>query len=393
MTMETTVLEDWQQLIALEESWRELMARSDANEPTLSPLWLNAWWRVFGDDGRMLTALVFREHGRLVGLAPLLSRRARHRRLVPLRRLELVGSGENEADEICSDYIGIIAERGAEERVARAFAEAAAAGAMGPFDELVLELQNGLSALPAQLAAALNRVGLDTVLERQGAAPYVLLPESWDAYLAGLSSSRRYLVRRSLRDLEKWGKGPVTYTRVEGPAELSEGQRILLELHEKRWQEEGRSGLFASQRFTDFHFRVMPELLAIGALDLAWIHIDGKPIAVVYSLVWNGKVYFYQGGRETGLPPKLRPGIAVHALAIADSIQRGRREYDFLNGTSRYKMQLASHVRPLVRLHATRRRRPAIWARRALDLAAEHTRSWRNRSEVLEAHDHEDADE
>ena len=62
--------------------------------------------------------------------------------------------------------------------------------------------------------------------------------------------------------------------------------------------------------------------------------------------------YFYQSGRRVDVPKAVRPGIALHALAIRASIESGLREYDFLAGASRYKRELALATRPLVTLRA-----------------------------------------
>src|SRR5436853_5165832 len=69
-------------------AWRELLADSACDEVTLSPEWLLPWWEVFGGrDGRRPRFLRFDEGGRLVGLAPLLSRRHWYRPGLPFRRL------------------------------------------------------------------------------------------------------------------------------------------------------------------------------------------------------------------------------------------------------------------------------------------------------------------
>ena len=90
-------------------SWLDLMSRSSSDEPTLSPQWSPAWWRVFGprQGGSGVVAI------ELAGLrqrtrppagraAPLLLRRVWHRGMLPLRRLEVLASGEPEQDATCS---------------------------------------------------------------------------------------------------------------------------------------------------------------------------------------------------------------------------------------------------------------------------------------------------
>jgi CelD/BcsL family acetyltransferase involved in cellulose biosynthesis len=89
-----------------------------------------------------------------------------------------------------------------------------------------------------------------------------------------------------------------------------------------------------------------------ASLDLLWLVVRGEPIAASYNIVFGNKVYFYQSGRRMDVPKTVRPGIAMHALAIQRSIEHGRREYDFLQGASRYKRDLAHASRALVTLRA-----------------------------------------
>ena len=357
MALEISIVERPEQLASLSEEWSALCARSDQNEPTLSPLWLGQWWRVFGgQSGRRLKLARFVDGERLVGLVPLCARLFWHRPALPFRRLELLASGEDEADEICSDYLGPIAERGAEEEVARALAAALYSGALGGWDELVLPAMDGSRALPSLIAGALENAGLHAERRVTGTAPYIPLPSSWKGYLALLPSSRRYLVNRSLRDFAAFAGEPPRAHFAQNASELKEGQRILKALHQERWSEGGdpEAGVFRSPRFSAFHDGVMPKLLEAGALELGWLSARGEPFAAVYNSFWNVKVYFYQSGLKLEVPKGIRPGIVLHALAIERAIAAGLREYDFLAGDSQYKLQLALATRPLVEVRAVR---------------------------------------
>jgi CelD/BcsL family acetyltransferase involved in cellulose biosynthesis len=207
-----------------------------------------------------------------------------------------------------------------------------------------------------ELAAALGRNGIVASIETSGECPYIPLPRTWDAYLQALGSSRRYVVTRSLRELDKWaGPGGSELRRARTAGELTEGVRVLSELHGERWTSAGKSGVFSSERFRRFHEIVMPKLLAEedgASLDLSWLVVRGEPIAAAYNLVLGGRLQFYQSGRRVDLPKNVRPGIAMHALAIRASIEAGLREYDFLAGASRYKRDLALESRNLVTLRA-----------------------------------------
>ena len=75
-----------------------------------------------------------------------------YRHAVPYRRLELLATGEDEQDEIGSDYVGVIAERGSEEGVAGALAETIVRGRLGPFDHVALSALDGDLPMNAALA-------------------------------------------------------------------------------------------------------------------------------------------------------------------------------------------------------------------------------------------------
>jgi CelD/BcsL family acetyltransferase involved in cellulose biosynthesis len=313
------------------------------------------WWRIFGGDAnRSLCVGLFYRGERLVGLAPFLARPHRYHVALPFRRLELLGSGEDERDEICSDYLGVVAEAGAEAEVAAALAKALLKDDFGRWDELVMPAMNGFDPLPRLLESELASAGLLVSCDHVNGCLYIPLPKTWDEYLAALPSSARYLVRRSMRDFSKWADGSERIEWAEEPDDVERGAAILRALHAERWTKAGSGGAFASTRFTRFHAEVMPELWKRRELELLWLSVRGEPVAALYNVVKDGVVYFYQSGRSLDLPKGIRPGIVLHAHAIRSAIEQGRREYDFLAGASRYKLDLALATRPLIVMRATR---------------------------------------
>jgi CelD/BcsL family acetyltransferase involved in cellulose biosynthesis len=365
------------QLQEIRSEWSDLLARSSSPELMLSPLWLLAWWGIFGAvDGRQLRALAFRDGDRLVGLALFASRRHWHRGVIPLRRLEALGCGERESDSICSDYLNVLAEEHHKGQVADAFARATTGGAVGHWDELVLPMMNGENSMPGLLADAFRGQGFLAERTVTGEAPYIKLPRDWNDFLSGLSKKHRRSVVRPLRDFEAWTGGQHEFVRATTPAELERGKRILMGLHRQRWGSDG--GTFRSGRFLAFHDAVMPALLREEALDLSWLTVRGEPIAAMYNIVWNNKVYFYQCGRKLDVPKSIRPGGVILSFAIRQAIAEGRREFDFLNGTSRYKTDLASDCRPLVELRVARPGLPQA-LRTAAETCIGYVRRIRNR--------------
>ncbi|HSO36116.1 MAG TPA: GNAT family N-acetyltransferase, partial [Labilithrix sp.] len=373
------LIDDPVRLRAMAAEWAGLLERSSTNELSVHPDWMLPWWDVFGETGkRSLRSMAFYDGDRLVGLAPLLGRPHVYRPGIRFRRLEALASGEDEADESCSDYLGLIAERGSEGAVASAFASALTSGALGGWDELVLPSMNGESPLPVLLRDELARQGLLATLDEVSTSPYVALPKTWDAYLASLKQSKRGQLRKALRALEQWAGGEPEIERVRRPEQLARGREILRTLHVERWATEGiGEGVYASARYRAFQDAVMPRLLALGALDLGWMSVRGQPVAAFYNLRYDGRILHYQSGRKLDIPDDVRAGVTMHALLIKAAIADGMREYDFLAGASQYKMALANATRPLVTLRAAR---PSLVesARRAAEHATAQARRVRD---------------
>lgn len=349
VSLRTSLISTTSELEALREPWAELLSESVTNEVMQGPIWLINWWHVYGQvQGRELCTIAMHEGDRLVGLAAMCRRKVGK---LGLQHVEFMGSGEDEEHETCSEYIGLLAAQGYEQRVADAFGDALENDRIAPWDELDFTAMSSEAVISPLLARAMGKA---TVYEVTGGAPFVTLPSSWDEYLASLPSSRRYLVRRSLKDWEKWAGEAPTLRRVEHEDELDEAFEMLATLHEERWQEVGHDGAFASPLFRTFHKETMRDLFRVGALWLNWLEVEGKPVAATYSIIWNNQIRFYQSGRKLDLPKKIRAGLVIHVCAIRESIEAGYSHYDFLAGTTRYKMQLADNVRPLMRLSLSR---------------------------------------
>jgi CelD/BcsL family acetyltransferase involved in cellulose biosynthesis len=348
------VVEDIADLQSHQSAWLDLLERSSANEPMLSPCWLLPWWRVYGQaSGRRLKVGLFFDGDRLIGMAPLQLRRYRYRFGLPFQRLEFLGADVDENDGVCSEYLNLIAEQGREEEIARRFAAALMGGAFGDWHELVLATLDGNGVMPGLARNALDQAGLWTQQQETTAASYIPLPKSWDDYLQALGKHRRY-VNKTLRDFEQWAAGKAEYHRAGTATEMEQGRRILHELHGQRWQSAGQEGVFQSPRFAGFHDEVMRSFFDQGLLDLHWLTVGGEALAAVYNFRRNNKVYFYQSGRKLDVPNHIRTGIVLHAHCIRQAIDNGCREYDFLGGFAQYKQQLALASRPVLQVRAIR---------------------------------------
>lgn len=370
--MDAVVIKDVAGLEAIRPEWEALLGRSSNDEIAAGHRWVLPWWEVYG-AGRELRCIAFYEEKKLVGFMPMVLRKHVYRPHIPFRRLELIGSGEEEADETASDYIGLVAEENKERDVVEAFVRTLEGELSGEWDELVLTAMNGDQPTPELLRDALRKRGQEVVLETIDSCPFVRLPDTWDAYVAMLKRKKRWQLRQVTKHFEEWAGHEAKLHRAKTPEEVAEATKVLHRLHASRW---GSPGVFGSPVFCRFHGLVMEQLLPNDSLDLGWLEAKGEPVAAFYNFRWNGKEYHYQSGRKVGLPDNVRVGIVMNAALIKQAIADGMKEYDFLAGESLYKTALAPTSRALVRLRAVRPSLVEV-ARRTAERAIEVARKVR----------------
>jgi hypothetical protein len=354
----TNTFDDPERLSALEPEWVALW-RAAGGSPAKHPAWQRAWWNAMGGaratelgGGRELVGVeVRRDDGVLEGLG-LFARRLVLRDPGPRVRLDLFGSGEEERDEVCSDYGGLLALPGREGAVGAAIGKALL-GSPARWDDLVMPAVHEDDRATLALAHHLHHGGCGVSTEKTGVCPFATLPKTFDEYLGQLDGERRYFARRALRDYEAWSGEAPRLVRAETQRELRHGLEVLERLHDERW---AGAGLFRSERFRSFHRELSRQWLGGEdvRVDLSWLVAHGRPVAALYGFVSRGTFSFYQAGRALDVPAKIRPGIVAHLAAMKRAIEDGLVEYDFLQGEAQYKQKLMTARRDLVTIRAKR---------------------------------------
>lgn len=107
--MNIDLIDGEKEFYELEGIWKSFQSQGFMKDITMTWEWISTWWSVFNKD-RTLTILVVYENNEIVAIAPFVKRNIKHFYLLPYKRIEFLASGEDEFDEICSDYLDIIME-------------------------------------------------------------------------------------------------------------------------------------------------------------------------------------------------------------------------------------------------------------------------------------------
>jgi CelD/BcsL family acetyltransferase involved in cellulose biosynthesis len=304
-------------LDSLFQDWERLYRADDLATPFNSPWWGRAWLEDW-DPGAEPWLMRVHESGRVAGVAPLALRRTRS-----VRILSMVGKEPG-------DYWDVVAAPGDRERVA------AAVGT-----ELVRLRRRWdasvLSCLPPESPTlqGFEASGLRIFRRTPIASPALALPETFEAYLSSLPSSRRQNLRQHLRRLDS---GEIGLREVSGAAELSEVMQRWRDLRSRQWSGMGRqiTPEHEQDRFHRFMLNAVARLLD-ARLAVVWELSREDCVAGVYvNFADDRSFYLYLGGFDPRFKALGLGKIAIVA-SLRTSIEAGRRLYDFTRGDDAYK--------------------------------------------------------
>lgn len=363
---------------ALGPSWEAVQQDAETTSIFASFDWQYLWWKSYG-RGRPLRLLKVTEGARIVGLLALYVDRQGMMKW-PVRQLRFVGCGGDTAP----DDLGPVMVARRQHEIARALARAILE--LPDWDVLLLSDMSPQCAFAKAIQEAAGRGLLHCRSGRSERIVYIDLPATHDAWLASLSSNRRYQMRKARKRL--YQAHPARFFVWNDASTLDEAVERLAQLHRKRWSRLGEvSHGFRSPEYLAFHKAVMKACLLRDRLRLYCLEVKGEVVAMSYFYRFRDVVYLMQGGFDPDLVD-LKPGQVLLGHIIEHAIGEKQRMLDFLRGEHRYKDELATGERETRYLIAVRPRAGGVvfaTRRWVLPVVAGIVRRWLERSRAWRA--------
>ncbi|HYI02577.1 GNAT family N-acetyltransferase [Hyalangium sp.] len=329
-------------LARMRSEWDALLEASDAG-PFNAWEWIYPWCRRIAPERRPLILTARDRSGALVGLMPL-GFELCHVLGRQVGRLSFLGE-----THVGSDYLDVVARRGMEEAVTRAFASGLRE-MHGGWDVLdLLDLRE--DSLTVKVLRE-TFPELEVRLTDRYVCPYESFTpgEPFDAFLKRTGRRDNYLRRR------KWLEKQEGYCieRTEAPGALAGPMTDFFRLHAARWAADGGSQGIQNHGVEAFHRDATQLLAERGLLRLYTMKVGGQAVASVYGILYRDTFIYYQSGYD----PEWRNrsvGLVLVGETFKDAIESGLTEYDFLRGTETYKSDWTTKQRRTVavRIHAT----------------------------------------
>ena len=309
---------------SLVDEWAELAADVAAG-PFVGPGWIQPWRAAFG-RGR-LVIFVARHRGRLVGVLPL------------ERHFGVLRSPTN-AHTPVFDHIATDDEvtRALAERVLEHKAPVVSLGRLEAGGPLTEALQD-----------CAPRHRYRTVTRTMGRSPYVVTSGGLAAYERRVSRNLRHDVERRTRRLSELGAVSLEICsgREELPRLLQEG----LEVERRGWKGAQRTAIASRARTRDFYVAAARWAASCGWLRLAFLRLDGRPIAFQFDLQSADTYYSLKIGHEPAYE-RYSPGKVLAYNMVARAASAGLATYELLGVDEAWKRRFTAASRELVALHA-----------------------------------------
>ena len=292
---------------SLADEWNHLSKLSPFSTPFQSYLWLKSWTDHFANANQLRT-IVIREGSELVGLFPMIQSRSAWSSLRPL------GVGP-------SDYLGpLILDNN----------ESVIESITGVLVDLSKSHLVDLHQIPGDHPFRSKLLECSAI--DQARCLILDLPDTYETYVAGLSKSLRYDVRRlegkALKD-----RGAIV--QWVSPDNVNEFADQFFALHKARWKSRGLPGAFFGKGEL-FQRSWMVDAVKSGTVIMNRLVSEGNPVGIVYAMKHGSILYFYQAGMDPSAST-LSPGTILVSKMIERAIELGCTTFDLMRGDEPYK--------------------------------------------------------
>jgi CelD/BcsL family acetyltransferase involved in cellulose biosynthesis len=331
---ELELLRDSTALERLADDWDRLWASTEPAPPMLEGAWVRRWWQQHGAGTELLLFVLRDAAGAPCAIAPLYRRRALDRLSLGLRTIAFIGMGEPRSDEVYGEYHAWLGPPAARAELSARLVEWLKSDS--GWDRLLLPNLSAASRIHEQLVMPLGPTTM--AVEAQPLPSFRTPARPLDGYLAALSSSS---MRRKLkRSVKVAGERGLRFVRASS---LEEGRAMFDEianLHQQRWQEKGKPGVFSSPTFRAFHDDMIAHYARHDRLWIVGLSDGRSLIAGRYCIETRGVLYDYVSGVQGMEDNQLNPGLLLHILTIDAAAAAGLKAYDLMGGDYDFKRRL-----------------------------------------------------
>ena len=283
---------------------------------------------MFG-SGVELYLRALRQSDKIIGFAPLMMNK---------ETAYFVGSAD-----VC-DYLDFVIAPGMERDFFSVLLDDLKAKGINHLD--LMPLRPDSTVLTDLVGTAQNR-GYEVLCQPEDVSLEVNLPSTWEEYLATLDKKQRHEVRRKLRRLREVGN--VEHHCLQLGQEVEDYMGTFLKLFSLSRDEKAH---FMTSQMESFFRSLAKAMAEVGLLRFGVIELNAQPVAMTMGFDYDDSHYLYNSAYDPQFN-YLSVGLLCTVLCLKESIEKGKKKWDFLKGDETYKYQLGGREVPLYRCQIT----------------------------------------
>lgn len=329
------------ELQRVKDEWNSLLEGSVSSSIFLTWEWMYSWAECFLNDDRALFVIfVYDDANKLVGIAPWYMLRIK---VGPstIRQIGFLGTPET-----ASDYLDVFAVKGREREVSNFLYDYLFGECSKHWDSMNLQDVKAESLFLLNFMHRHRIQGKHFEISQGSFCPIVSLPETEEAFLSQISSTRSKRFRQDLRTLKKTDTVEIQ-THVTGGMEEAIDAFFKLYAEKTEW-----NGADLHRFIQRFHANSSSR----GFLQIDFLLANGNTIGGLLHLNHNGTMAVYLMAVDKKYNPRISTGNLLVGLCIGRAIQGQFKSYDFLKGYEEYKFYWTSNGRTTQTVFVVQRR-------------------------------------
>ena len=341
------IIRSIEELKKLESEWNDLLKSSPNNNVFLSFDWNFLWIKYFlrGKNSLFIIA-VYNDANELEALAPFFLKRF----FLFFKSLIFI-SGDY------SDYLDIIVKKDADKE--RIYSEIFGEITNNKIADIIYMRQVSEELLNGVKKNVSEYYGLKLNYKESGDCYYFNLPDNMDGYMKRFNSKQRYNILNRVEKAEKNNIGFIGSLDIDKSL-FNQYLNYFFELHQKRWNEKGKKGVFYNKKIKNFFMDLFTVLYNKNKIALSFLTLNQKTSSgnSGKEKIISSAVCFDSGNkRQVYLPgfdpaySNFHPGIVLTYYIIKEAIGEKYEEFDFLKGGEEYKQRFGAVKRENYKLY------------------------------------------
>jgi CelD/BcsL family acetyltransferase involved in cellulose biosynthesis len=325
------VVEDDATFVRMGPVWNRLVDAAGIDHPFLRHEWVHTWWECFEPAGQ-LHILVVKEGADPIAIAPLMFD---HGRIYgcSVRRLRGIAN-------VYTERFDLILTRRAKEACRTIWQFLAAESSVWDVLEL-RQIPEGARAAEYLRFWAFE----DKFLSGQwhsNDGPYISISQPWEVYTKTLSKKHLSNLRGRAKGFHRIGE--VRYEIVTGGEQLERTLEEAFLLEAAAWKGKAGTAIMNRPDRLAFYRTLLTKAAKEGWLQLHFLTIERKRIAVQITLLIHNKLYILKSGYDPHYAP-FAPALLLCELMVREAWKRKLAEVDFLGDAERWKLDWATQTR------------------------------------------------